>query len=71
MKNETSILEKAGLTDPEKVYDDRGHIKNKILNKFILKQKDVDEVERKEVERHLNWCQRCQERQKQGFLPLE
>ena len=66
-----SILEKAGLSDPEKVYDAKGHIKNKIFNDFQLDPDGMDESYKVEVGRHLNWCQHCQERQKQDFLPTK
>jgi len=71
MSSEMSILEKAGLPDPEKVFDGGGHIKNLILRNFILYPEELEEVEKREVERHLRWCKKCQERQKEKFLPME
>jgi len=66
-----SVLEKAGIADPLKVFDNRGHVKEKIFRDFILSPDNTEENHKEEVKRHLNWCKRCQERQKQEFLPLE
>ena len=71
MSKEMSILEKAGLPDPEKVFDGKGHVKNVFLRNFALYPEEMEEIERSEIDRHLIWCRECQERRKQGFLPME
>lgn len=71
MKKEMSILEKAGIADPLRVFDNRGHIQETMFRNFVLYPDTMNDGQKKEVERHLNWCKNCQERQKQKFLPIE
>lgn len=64
-----SILEKAGLVDPLKVYD-KLHITKGFLRDLALSPDKVDPVHKKEIERHFEFCDKCL-KEKESYLPLD
>ena len=69
MKSEKRILQEAGVVDSSEVFDPKnhGHIKEGFMLDFRTLPEKIDEVHRKEIERHLRWCKTCQARE---FLPI-
>lgn len=65
-----SVLEKAGIADPLKVFDGKGHVQETMFRDFMSHRDIMEESHKEEIGRHLKWCKKCQERQKQEFLPL-
>ena len=63
-----SILEKAGLVDPLKVYDGL-HISKGFLRDLAQSPDEVDPVHRKEIEGHFGFCDKCL-KEKESYLPI-
>lgn len=63
-----SILEKAGLVDPLKVYD-KLHVSESFLRNMALSPEKVDPVHKKEIEGHFNICDKCL-KEKESYLPM-
>ena len=66
---EMSVLEKAGVVDPLKVYD-KLHISESFLRNIALSPEKVDPVHRKEIEGHFKICDKCL-KEKESFLPMD
>lgn len=65
---EMSVLEKAGLVDPLKVYE-KLHVSESFLRNMALSPEKVDPVHKKEIEGHLKMCDKCL-KEKESFLPM-
>lgn len=63
-----SILEKAGLVDPLKVYEGL-HVKKGLLRAMALSPDTVDPVHKKAIEGHFGYCDKCR-KEKESYLPL-
>ncbi len=63
-----SILEKAGLVDPLKVYDGL-HVSEGFLRDLAQSPDKVDPVHRKEIEGHFEFCDQCL-KEKESYLPI-
>lgn len=63
-----SILEKAGLVDPLKVYE-KLHISKAFLRDMAISPDKVDPVHRKEIEGHFEFCDECL-KEKESYLPI-
>ena len=63
-----SILEKAGIVDPLKVYE-KLHISKGFLRNMAMSPDKIDPVHKKEIERHFGICDKCL-KEKESYLPI-
>jgi hypothetical protein len=67
-RNKISLLEKAGVVDPQKVYEGL-HLSRGFLERHKVNPSELDPVHRREIDTHLNICERCS-RDHDSILPF-